>query len=100
MNRLSLLNARHYEVKKFVNSYKWVIVVNWTDEDISLGEILQVYAQAWEEGESTEDAMEFAFPDLAQDLEVSTSDYEDFDLDYYREARFKCYYMGELFEQS
>jgi hypothetical protein len=100
MNSLSLLNARHYEIRKFVTSYKWVIVVNWTDEDISLGEILQVHAQAWEEGESTESAMRFAFPDLDQDLEVSASDYEDFDLDYYREARFECYYMGELFEQS
>jgi hypothetical protein len=100
MNSLSLLNAHRYEVRKFINNYKWVIVVNWTDEDISLGEILQICAQAWEEGESTEDAMRFAFPDLDQDLEVSTSDYEDFDLDYYREARFKCYYMGELFEQS
>ena len=100
MDKLTLLNARNWEVKKFLNASKWVLVANWNDKDIPFNEILQVHAQAWEEGESTEDAMESAFPDHWEEIAVCTSNYEDFDIGYYREAKFKCYYMGELFEQS
>jgi hypothetical protein len=99
---INLLNAKNHERKKFLSNYIWVVVCNWSNKPISLNTVIDVYAQAWEEGESGEDALQEIFPDEYQEIEVVCSDFPDFDFIYYslviNTTCFLAYYMGELFE--
>jgi hypothetical protein len=94
---INLLNAKNHERNKFLSNYIWVVVCNWSDKPISLNTVIDVYAQAWEEGESGEDALMSMFPDEYQEIEVVCSDFPEFDF-IHKPMDTIAYYMGELFE--
>jgi hypothetical protein len=98
---INFLNAKNYERNKFLSNYVWVVIVNWSEKPISLPSVISVYAQAWAEGKSEEDALAFEFPDEYQDIEVVCSDFPDLDFTHYKTvmstSNFLAYYMGELF---
>ena len=98
---INLLNAKNYERNKFLSNSVWVVIVNWSEKPISLNTVITVYAQAWAEGESEEDALAFEYPDEYQDIEVVCSDFPDFDFTHYslvmNTSNFLAYHMGELF---
>jgi hypothetical protein len=94
---INLLNAKNHERKKFLSNYIWVVVCNWSDKPISLNTVIDVYAQAWAEGEPGEDALMSMFPDIHQEIEVVCSDFPEFDF-IHKPMNTIAYYMGELFE--
>lgn len=64
--------------KNWLQTQECTIVGCWSETKVDLWEVVDVYAQAKAEGDSTEDALYSSFPDVADDLQVTTTTNSEF----------------------
>lgn len=76
--------------KKWIEWQECLIIGYWGDKEIDLMKCLDIYAEAIDEKESTEDAMYSAFPEDADDIQVVYTVNPEFSYSYMRKQFDGC----------